>query len=303
MNLRLYIALLLMVACVPISARAAISTLRVYVCAHPDDCVLFMNPDLYNNISSHRDKTVIIYLTSGDAGETWRNKETSYPYVREQASLLATDWMGAIERTTPQSPRQVTRERIHGHVIRRVQSGQVVSYFLRLPDGNMYGDGFARYDYTSLQKLKEGVISVIAAIDGSAHYNGWQDLVETLGAIVEKEVDSRTEIALHIANTDKVANHDDHSDHQHATQVIHQWLLQAPQAERCYHIYQHLDYAIADLPQNLDARALRDMSGSFAVMTAFQQQKMGYHHWNEAHMRYLGRNYITYRTMPDGCNR
>jgi LmbE family N-acetylglucosaminyl deacetylase len=298
---RLYLALLLIALCMPLSVRAEVSMAQIYICAHPDDCVLFMNPDLYRDISSNRNKTVIIYITSGDAGEKWKNSETSYPYVREQASLLATDWMSAIERTTPQASRQVSRQRIRGHVIRRVQSAQTVSYFMRLPDGNMYGDGFERYQFKSLQNLKEGAISTIHAIDGTAHYNGWQELVATVGAILEQEIGDHTQISLHIADTNTISNHDDHSDHQHAAQAINEWLEHAPQSGRCFKIYEHLDYAIADLPQNLDVVALRNNSGSFAVLTAYQQLKMGYHHWNEAHARYLGRDYVTTRTIPDDC--
>ncbi len=280
----------------------AAAPVSIYVCAHPDDCILFMNPQLYNDIAGGAGKTVILYLTAGDAGEPWHNDKKAYPYGREQASLLATEWMRAVGHSQALTPPVTDTVVIHGHRIRRVRSAQLASYFLRLPDGNMYAEGFSRYGNQSLEKLKTGVIKTLTAIDGSARYQGWDEIVATLGAIITRETQHAARITLHFPDTDLRANHDDHSDHQHGAQAVLQWLRSEPQNGRCYHLVQNLDYAIADLPKNMDETALLNSVSSFGVLTAAQQQAWGYHHWNEAHTRYLGRSYATYRTVPDGCS-
>ena len=296
MRLLLRIVIFLSVLFPPLAGQAA-PPVHVYICAHPDDCVLFMHPDLYTDIAGQKDKTVMIYVTAGDAGEAWNESKASYPYGREQAALLATDWMGTAEREKPGEARRAQRVRRQRHTVYRVQSGLVASYFLRLPDGNMDGDGFARYGHQSLQKLKIGAIPTLDAVDHTAHYRSWDDLVDTLGAIIGQEAAGSEAVTLHFADTDMQANHDDHSDHQRSAQAVLQWL----EAERhCYVLTEHLDYAIADLPPNLDAISARNATATFAVLTALQQQNWGYHHWNEAHTRYLERGYSRHRLSP-GC--
>lgn len=279
--------------------------MSAYVCAHPDDCVLFMNPNLYNDIAHDADKTVMLYLTSGDGGEAFSTSDASYPYVREQASLGMTGWMGAIGHDAALPLLKKETVQLHGHAIERVRYANTVSYFLRLPDGNMYGEGFARYGHQSLQKLQSGEIASMTGIDGKTRYSGWQDLVATLAAIMAKEAGADNNITLHLADTNISANRDDHSDHQHGAQAMMQALeirIQGDKAhEQCYRLYHHLDYVIATLPPNLDTASLKDKVASFAALTAIQQRLLGFHHWNAAHERYLLQNYYTVTSFPAGC--
>src|SRR2546422_11650188 len=62
--------------------------------------------------------------------------------------------------------------------------GTTVSIFMRLPDGNTDGLGFSSTGFQSLAKLRDGSISSIAAVDGSATYGSWQGLELTIGANV-----------------------------------------------------------------------------------------------------------------------
>ena len=65
MKIKLAIAFTLLLGVNILSAQ----TTRVFGVAHQDDWQLFMNPNIANSIQSAEDKTVIIHLTAGDAGD------------------------------------------------------------------------------------------------------------------------------------------------------------------------------------------------------------------------------------------
>jgi LmbE family N-acetylglucosaminyl deacetylase len=67
----------------------------LYVVAHPDDELLFMNPDLETDIHSGR-PVVTIYVTSGDGGNpdsAWRARETSGMAAHAAMAGLASNWL------------------------------------------------------------------------------------------------------------------------------------------------------------------------------------------------------------------
>ena len=55
--------------------------------------------------------------------------------------------------------------------------------FMRLPDGNVDGSGFAAENYESLQKLYTGAIPQMTAVDGSSSYT-FGTLISTLSSLV-----------------------------------------------------------------------------------------------------------------------
>ncbi|MEO8212097.1 MAG: ricin-type beta-trefoil lectin domain protein [Myxococcales bacterium] len=67
----------------------------LYVVAHPDDELLFMNPDLETDIQSGR-PVVTIYVTSGDGGDpnsAWRARETSGMAAHAAMAGVASNWL------------------------------------------------------------------------------------------------------------------------------------------------------------------------------------------------------------------
>ena len=277
-----------------------------YICAHPDDCFLFMSPNLYNDSANSEQKAVVVYLTSGDAGLAFGSKRgmPSYPKARELASLAASRWMADVDTQAIHTKQQQAVITLHGHPVERVSYANTVSYFLRLPDGNFDGNGFARYKHQSLRKLKSGDIASITPIDGRPAYNGWQDLKGVLAAIFAREAAGEKKIVLHIAETDLEKNSNDHSDHTTGASAIMEMLTQRANSGNdasCYRVFKHIDYSIAEKPINLDGEALQNKSGSFAVLTATQRYYLDYHNWDKAHRPYLTRNYYTTMTLPEGC--
>ena len=275
-----------------------------YVCAHPDDCFLFMNPNLYDDITGGAEKVVIVYLTSGDAGLPFSEDPSTVPYayVRELASVDATEWMADVGKNPIRAEEKTDTVTLNGHDIDRVTYGNTVSYFLRLPDGNFYGNGFERYHQESMRKLQTGEIKRIQPINGEAAYTGWQDVVTVLSDILANEMHGEKQATLHIQDPDTKANYNDHADHTAGAHAIMDALTQSTRENgSCYQLYKHIDYSIADKEPNLAGIGLQNKAGSFAVLTATQRHSLETHNWDEAHLPYLTRNYYSTATLPEGC--
>lgn len=286
------------------SFAAAKTGPNFYICAHPDDCFLFMNPNLYDDITS-AEKVVVVYLTSGDAGVPFSDDASAvpYPYVRELASIDATEWMADVGKDPIRAEETTDNVTLNGHDIERFSYANTVSYFLRLPDGNFYGKGFAHYNDESLRKLQTGEITSLTPIDGKKAYAGWWDVVGVLSGIVSSEMREEKNATLHIQDPDIEANYNNHSDHTAGANAMMEALTQsARDGGHCYQIYKHIDYAIADKEPNLSGAGLQNKAGSFAVLTATQRHSLEAHHWDGAHLPYLTRNYYRTSTLPEGCS-
>jgi GlcNAc-PI de-N-acetylase len=147
------------------SARAQASCAQgssVYVVAHADDSILFQNPTLEQDIGSGRCVETII-VTAGDDGQG-----SSYWMGREAGVKAAYAQMAGVPNTWTQADAGIA-----GHPMPRVTltgEATVSLVFMRIPDGNLDGSGFASTGFTSLQKLWQGTIPTIAVIDGSSSY-------------------------------------------------------------------------------------------------------------------------------------
>lgn len=271
-----------------------------YVCAHPDDCLLFMGPNLYDDITSGMRKVVLIYLTSGDAGKPFAADEASYPFMREQASLEATDWMADIEKETPPSRRESEIVQIEGREVERVRYARTVSYFLRLPDGNFGGGGFEGNGFQSMRKLHEKQLQPVYTIDKRASYADWPALVGSLSAIVAREAAGEVHLSAHVQELDAHANPGDHADHAAGAQAMLEALSRVSW-QPCTTLYRHIGYAIAQMEPNLSVNELQNKAAAFAVLSATERRLSRVHDWNRAHTVYLPRNYYTVEGLPKGC--
>ena len=174
-------------------------TTDVFV-AHPDDDILFMNPDLEQQLMQQCLRTV--YLTAADDG-----RSASYWQGRERGIEAAYAFMAG----APDSWQDVPTI-INGHrVLERVLAGRssLALVFMRLPDGNVTGEGFAATGHQSLSRLAKHKIKKINAVDATANYtNG--SLIQTLTAIMK--VDQPTIIYSQLLSGQNSKN--DHSDHR-----------------------------------------------------------------------------------------
>lgn len=180
----------------------------VVVVAHQDDWQLFMGDVITQRLRSGN-RGVFVYLTAGDNG-----RDSTYWQTRERAALQSTRIADAIAVTEPVACSSVL---IRAHPVRKCTLGNTESYFFRLPDGERGGKGFARYGYRSLRKLRADPTTEISAVDESATYHGWNDLMTTVSAITGLDSPATT---IHTSDPSIARNPHDHFDHRMAGLLV-----------------------------------------------------------------------------------
>ena len=259
-----------------------------YFAAHPDDWQLFMNPFAFLDVSDRATKVVFVHMTSGDAGLGTGTGGRKHPLylARENGAELAICFMADAD-CAPED-RIETLIAVNGHSIRRIGYKNTVNYVLRLPDGNLAGSGYPETGNQSLQRLANGDIDICSAIDGTAAYRGWADLVATLREIVDAELGHCPTVDLHVPEPDPTVNPGDHSDHLATTEAV----LDAAGPHTSARWHYHLGYSSAALAENLTPQQ-RDMkSAVFAVTVAGMlalDHGAAWRHYNQA---YAGRSYV-----------
>lgn len=212
--------------------------LDVAIVAHADDWQVFFGDMIVERIKAGR-RPVFIYLTAGDDG-----RDSVYWRQREIAALQSTR---VALGSSPSQLMQCDAVQVFAHAIRRCALGASESFFLRLPDGNRNGAGFARNDFESLRKLRTKRITAVHAIDNSARYAGWPDLVATVRGLVRMVSDSMNagDIVLHTTDPSVRINPHDHYDHRMAGKLTESLLTANNWTGRYY-----IGYALATRAPN-----------------------------------------------------
>jgi LmbE family N-acetylglucosaminyl deacetylase len=197
------------------------SSLDVVLVAHQDDWQLFMGDIIAKRIRTGN-PVVFIYLTAGDDG-----RDSPYWATRERGALESTRAAAGLAAADTTRD-QCSTTNVLQHAIRRCTLANTVSYFLRLADGRRNGSGFARQSYQSLRKLRSVQIASISAVDGSAAYNSWADLTNTVDELIGESSTDRI-LTIHTTDPSVVVNPHDHFDHRMAGLLVadsrrkHRW--------------------------------------------------------------------------------
>jgi hypothetical protein len=269
-----------------------------YFAAHADDWQLFMNPSAFEDVLKGASKTVFIHTTAGDAGLGigWGGRKHPFYLARENGAESAMRFMADADNVP--SERVVTQASVNGHSIYRVSYRNTVGYFLRLADGNPHGTGYVDTGFQSLKRLASGEIPALSAVNGSAIYRGWGDLVTTIRAIIQHEADRASLIQLNVAETDARVNPADHSDHLMTAKLA----LDAAQPLSCVRRVYYVDYASARLPENLNSQQ-RDLENSvFAVTLAGVMALDHGTAWQHYNKSFVGRNYFRVEEPAARCD-
>ena len=147
-----------------------------------------------------------------------------------------------------------------------------------------------------MKRLHEGVIQSITAVDGSASYNGWVDLIATLRELILNERGQATSVWINLPDADPAHNIIDHSDHRQTGQAV----LEAIDDLSCVNKVLYLDYEAARLEENLNTPDREVKTATFAAV-AIGMNAFGYpSNWDPQHRALLGRAYS--RTVPGTAN-
>src|SRR5262245_1252566 len=154
-----------------VNALGAPIPVEVFLEAHQDDWQLFAGNQTASSALT-ASKVVIVYVTAGDAGSA-----TSFPafwQARETARKASVDVI-----TPPEAEWACASVTLNAHAILRCTKANVVTYYMRLPDGGGEGQGFG---FGSLAQLRSGGVASLSAVDGTATYTSWADLLSTFQA-------------------------------------------------------------------------------------------------------------------------
>jgi len=257
-----------------------------YFSPHEDDWQLFMMPAAFRDVSDETARCVFVHLTAGDAGLGLGTGGRKHPYylARENGAEAAIRFMADGDGRHP-AESWIDAPVFAGHAIRRVGYRNTVTYFPRLPDGNPEGTGYQDTGSQSLKRLAEGAIERLTAIDGSADYFGWADLVATLRALVIGESEGLVP-DLHVPDLDAALNPGDHADHRFTARAALDAVAGLPAR-----IIHHMGYAASERPENLSGEDRDRKSAVFAVTVAGVQALDHAAGWRHYDGLFAGRNY------------
>ena len=276
----------------PAPCRAGWSAISFVVVAHGDDWQLFFNPGPWNSVRTPGTKSVFVYTTAGDAGLGIGPADKPYFAAREEGARRAVRFMANLDSLPEQGALGVAQ--VNGHTIATYTYKNTISYFLRLPDGNRLGTGYPATGSASLERLRLGLVPTLSAMDGSATYVGWNDLVDTLEMLVRGELlgSGATSSGLFFQDSMPTRARGDHSDHVNSGRAMDIVAARMP----CLSATRFVDYPSAQLAVNLSPAESVNKAAVFAV-TVGGITDMGHGtRWVRGYMAWLHRTYS--RTTP-----
>jgi LmbE family N-acetylglucosaminyl deacetylase len=245
--------------------------LEAFIVAHPDDWQLFMG-DVAVAAVRAKSPTLFVVVTAGDAGRTRR-----YWQARERgaiASMLVA--YGTMPNDSAQlngdtvPPAQCSWVVIDGQRLRRCSVGKCVTYFLRLPDGNLDGTGFAVTGRVGLAQLESGRSALLTSVDSASSVGSWSMLSSVVRDMVRAEATRAhvrdTRVRLHAQDPDSVRNPNDHSDHRAVGR-----LAASLATAQGWALTYYADYSITQRPVN---RSATEFGHKAAVFMAYDRARI-----------------------------
>jgi LmbE family N-acetylglucosaminyl deacetylase len=230
------------------SSRAA--ALDAVIVAHQDDWQLFMGDVVARRVQAGG-RVVFVYLTAGDDG-----RDSLYWTARESGALASTRVAVGVA-VTDSATDQCSTVRALDHAIRKCTIANTDSYFFRLPDGHRNGIGFARHSYQSLRKLRRKRITSVSAVDGSATYKGWADVISTVHALIGESSAGRM-VTVHTSDPSVLVNPHDHFDHRMAGLLVYDLRKQSK-----WNVAYYNGYALATRAANRSEDQVRQKTSLF----------------------------------------
>jgi hypothetical protein len=273
-------------------------SVNVFAVAHQDDWQLFMNPKAFHSMDEPGEKAVFIHVTAGDAGLGASGEPIPYYLAREEGALRAVRFMA---NAKPDAGLGFEMERAiverGGKTIQRMAYANAVLYFLRLPDGNLEGPGYETTGWQSLERLRTGAIAEVKAVDGSARYEGWNDLTGALSEIVRSEMRVGEALGLHISEQDMTLNPGDHSDHRNTALAVEAVALRFP----CASVYRYDTYITRHRDVNVAGDDLLVNVGTWAATSSGLSDSYASSTWDPLHNSWVGRAYSRVVTPDASC--
>jgi|GEM_PF-2170136 len=322
MKLKVFLFIYILLSCIN-PVRPQYHSASFYMSAHPDDWQLFMGVNAFQDIADSANKVVIIYMTAGDKGFGDLPRDAYYLARQNGADRSVKFCVGATGGHAVSTCDSIKTDGMVGtHNILRSSCRNVVSYFLRLPDGCFeccrcntlsklaYSYGYANFfnDYKGVNfpvsldtscMLTQYLTSELKAVDQSTIYCNYQDLVETIRNIMITESQGVDSLTLHAPDYDPEINPGDHPDHVQ-TGIIAGYIAES--GNPCMKLLLHQDYHSCSHPVNLNTEQIA-MEAALQSQVSFGITNKGWDsEWDNevrcGHVDWTSRNY--FREGP-GC--
>jgi LmbE family N-acetylglucosaminyl deacetylase len=231
----------------PDRGEIAGGTLRIL--AHQDDDLLFQSRSLLKDVDD-RSPMVTRYVTAGDDDDDegyWRAREAGIRAAYAALVGVGDVWLDSTRDIDGVPVAQATL----------AAAPRVRLLFLRLPDGGVDGQGGERSGNSSLQRLWEGEIPSLTAVDGSATLT-LAGLNGLLGSLVASVRPTRILTLDHTGGFDD----GDHSDHHVVAYLAERAHASAPSGVS---FTGFRGYPIRELPANLSAAEVLVKETAFFV--------------------------------------
>lgn len=232
------------------------------IVAHQDDDLLFMNPDLASSIKAgYCVRTV--YITAGDAGSSgqfyWLSREQGSQAAYSQMIGISEIWVERIVKLANNQYISVANPR---------GNSKISLIYMRLPDGNVNGQGFPATHFESLAKLEGGSVASIEAVYSGSTY-GASQLRTAISNIMHTY--QPTEIRTQANYTTGLST--DHSDHmavnRYVTQAYSQYEKDQYDNKLVIPIKYYQGYTIHDFPENVAGDVLAEKESIFFAYAKF----------------------------------
>ena len=191
-------------AVVPLASPASAAACpggALNIVAHEDDDLIFLNPDIANDIAAGRCVRTV-FITAGDAGNPYPDsiyRENGPEAAYARMAGVADSWTTTTDDGVP--GRSVRTEVLVGRP-------RVSISFIRLPDGFPSGQGSSAYGGASLAKLWNGSISSIRSVDTAESYTR-NELISALTSMMTDLQPSTVRTQDYLSPISDA----DHSDH------------------------------------------------------------------------------------------
>ncbi|MCE4566415.1 discoidin domain-containing protein [Maribellus sp. CM-23] len=269
--------------------RAYAQDVSVFVCAHPYDWQLFMNPNAYQSLKQNGEKTIFIHLTSGDEGNGISNnlylakEEGSKRGVRHMSNTFASgSGIGA------NMDSKIIK--INNHNINCSSYRNGTMFFLRLPDAKHDGEGYPVHSNSSIQKLYKSEIDSIEAIDKSSTYTSVEDLKATLKEMIGTVANSDDLINFHMIDDSLEINPGIHSDRLYTSKIF----FEIARESDFYTLYMYKSQSSAVEGKNVSGNNLLNNFGAWSATCSGVTDLLFRSGWGAQNNLLLERQYYRY---------
>jgi LmbE family N-acetylglucosaminyl deacetylase len=213
------------------------------IVAHEDDDILFMNPDIQQEISvGHCVRT--IYITAGDDGQNrgyWLSREQGAEAAYSAMLGSTHPWVEHVVRLDNQQYVTIANPR---------GNNQISLIFMRLPDGGLNGNGFNVTHSQSLAALYAGKSKRVETVDKQSNFSSNQ-----LSAALTTLMANYQPSTIHTQSSLHGTLYTDHSDHQaageFATRAYGAFMQQQFEGQTSLTLKYYVGYPVRQLPVNL----------------------------------------------------